>query len=67
MVHEWRLVDDVPAAFAALVLERRPRSIALSGGETARAGYERLAAADADWSDTEIWFGDERWVPVSDP
>src|SRR5437870_2943606 len=31
-----RVVDDVPAAFAALVVERAPRSIALSGAWLAR-------------------------------
>jgi 6-phosphogluconolactonase len=26
-----------------------------------------LAVADVDWSEVEIFFGDERWVPVGDP
>ena len=63
---EVHLVDHVPAAFAALVQERRPSSIALSGGSTARECYEAAAALDRDWSDTSFWFGDERWVPVTD-
>jgi 6-phosphogluconolactonase len=63
----WHTVDDVPAAFAALLAERAPASIALSGGETARACYETAARGATDWSTTEFWFGDERFVPVTDP
>ena len=64
---EVRVVDHVPQAFAALVAEECPRSIALSGGDTARAAYELLAVADVAWGDVDIYFGDERWVPVDDP
>ena len=60
-------LDDVPQAFAALVAEEAPRSIALSGGDTARACYELLADADVEWSRVTVLFGDERWVPVDDP
>ena len=64
---ELRIVDDVPVAFAALVAAERPHSIALSGGGTARRAYEHLADADVSWSEVEVYFGDERWVPVDDP
>jgi len=64
---ELRIVDDVPVAFAALVAAERPHSIALSGGGTARQAYELLADADVSWSEVEVYFGDERWVPVDDP
>src|SRR5262249_13618315 len=64
---ELRVVDHVPAAFARLVGDEQPRSIALSGGETARASYELLAVADIAWGDVDVYFGDERWVPVDDP
>ena len=64
---EIRIVPHVPAAFAELVTLESPRSIALSGGDTARACYSLLAtAADVDWSNVEVFFGDERWVPVHD-
>jgi 6-phosphogluconolactonase len=63
---ELRLVDDVPEVFAALVIEEAPMSMALSGGSTARRCYELLAGADVDWRKVEIFFGDERWVPVDD-
>jgi 6-phosphogluconolactonase len=64
---EVRTVDDVPQAFAALVAEVAPASIALSGGDTARRCYELLATADVEWEGVDAWFGDERWVPVHDP
>ncbi|MET0276545.1 MAG: 6-phosphogluconolactonase [Acidimicrobiia bacterium] len=64
---EVRVVDHVPSAFAALVVEAAPRSLALSGGDTARRCYELLAVADVAWGEVSIWFGDERWVPVDDP
>jgi len=64
---EERRVDDVPQAFAALVADEAPSSIALSGGDTARHCYELLATADVDWRGVDVWFGDERWVPVHDP
>ena len=64
---ELRVVDDVPRALSALVVEEAPASLALSGGSTARACYELLAVADVDWSAVDVFFGDERWVPVGDP
>jgi 6-phosphogluconolactonase len=65
---EIRIVDDVPNTFAALVATEAPASIALSGGSTAERCYTVLAAhAGIDWSAVEVFFGDERFVPVSDP
>jgi 6-phosphogluconolactonase len=64
---ELRVVEDVPRACADLVAAERPRSLALSGGATARECYELFATADVDWGSVEIFFGDERWVPVDDP
>jgi 6-phosphogluconolactonase len=61
------VVDHVPQAFAAFVAEEAPASMALSGGTTACECYELLAVADVDWSKVDIFFGDERWVPVDDP
>jgi 6-phosphogluconolactonase len=65
---EVRVVNHVPPAFAQLVTATAPRSIALSGGDTARRCYELLAtAANVDWPQVAVFFGDERWVPVHDP
>jgi 6-phosphogluconolactonase len=62
-----RVVDDVPRAFADLFVEESPPSLTLSGGSTARACYELLPDAGIDWSNVDVFFGDERWVPVDDP
>lgn len=67
MFGEVEIVPDVPQAFAALVAEVAPPSIALSGGDTARKCYELLATAAVDWARVDVWFGDERWLPVHDP
>jgi 6-phosphogluconolactonase len=64
---ELRVVEHVPQAFAAFVAEEAPGAIALSGGTTARQCYELLAVTDVDWSEVDIFFGDERWVPVDHP
>lgn len=64
MTGEVRVVDDVPSAFADLVAEEAPESVALSGGSLARRCYEQLAARDVDWRSVAVFFGDERDVPV---
>jgi 6-phosphogluconolactonase len=69
---DLQVVDDVPGAFARefiTAFEQRPGEefdIALSGGETARACYERLASegtASVDWLVVNFFWGDERCVP----
>lgn len=73
---ELLVVDDVPGEFAERVIEcfhRRPEedfSLALSGGETARLCYERLAEIgreQIDWWHVEVYWGDERCVPADGP
>jgi 6-phosphogluconolactonase len=65
---EIEYVDDVATAFADLVVRESPRTLALSGGETARRCYELLASRSGiDWPSVTVLFGDERVVPVSDP
>ncbi|HEY2812235.1 MAG TPA: 6-phosphogluconolactonase [Acidimicrobiales bacterium] len=57
--------ERVTAAFASRANDRF--SIALSGGSTARACYEHLADnADAqiDWWKVDLYWGDERCVPL---
>jgi 6-phosphogluconolactonase len=62
-----RIVPHVPSAFAQLVTDLAPKSIALSGGNTARACYQLLGtAANVDWSQVDVFFGDERWVTIHD-
>jgi 6-phosphogluconolactonase len=67
------VVDDVPGEFAERVIEAfhgRPNdgfSFALSGGNTARQCYERLAddaGTQIDWWKVDVYWGDERCVPL---
>ncbi|MDQ1511018.1 MAG: 6-phosphogluconolactonase [Actinomycetota bacterium] len=64
---EVRVVENVAASFAELVLERQPKSIALSGAWLARDCYSALRGAELDWSSIEVFFGDERFVPIDSP
>jgi 6-phosphogluconolactonase len=64
---EIEIVDDVAAAFAQLVVEESPRSVALSGGETAEECYTALRALAPDWSAVDVFLSDERFVPPTDP
>ena len=73
---ELVVVDDVAGEFAERVIEcyhARPAdgfSIALSGGGTARRCYERLAedaGTQIDWWKVDVYWGDERCVPLDDP
>jgi 6-phosphogluconolactonase len=61
-------VED-PAAIAADRLAAAVNAggqIALTGGSTPRATYERLATMEVDWSSCTLWFGDERCVSPDD-
>jgi 6-phosphogluconolactonase len=64
-----RLVLADPSAAAAERLAEAVRAggeIALTGGSTPRAAYERLATMELDWSRCRLCFGDERCVPPDD-
>jgi 6-phosphogluconolactonase len=68
------VVGSVPTAFVerveAAYLSRSGEHfrIALSGGSTARRCYESLAkSAVIDWSLVDVYWGDERCVPLHDP
>jgi 6-phosphogluconolactonase len=73
---ELFVVDDVPSAFAERVVHAfqgradEEFSLAVSGGSTARACYEKLAVIGAemiDWWLVNVLWGDERCVPPEDP
>jgi 6-phosphogluconolactonase len=40
--------------------------VALSGGSTPRRAYELAAELEPDWSRAEVWWADERSVPLDD-
>ncbi len=59
-------------ALVQKTLSARPRfSLALSGGQTPRLLYERLARPPLrgriPWSRVHVFWGDERWVPPRHP
>jgi 6-phosphogluconolactonase len=69
---ELVVVDDVAAAaatVAAMLVEVASvdGSLVLAGGSTPRPAYELATARHADWGGAEIWLGDERCVPPTDP
>jgi 6-phosphogluconolactonase len=70
---EIRVVDDVPAAFAALIEEAlvatkvargaRPFKLAVSGGNSGAASFRALVASPViDFADIDLFFVDERCV-----
>jgi 6-phosphogluconolactonase len=56
-------VSDDPAQEAAELLVAAAGHVALTGGSTPRAAYERAAGMRDDWSGVDFWFTDERCVP----
>lgn len=61
--------DWIASAIATAVAERGSCAIALSGGNTPRAVYARLArrTGDVPWDRLSVYFGDERCVPPHHP
>jgi 6-phosphogluconolactonase len=58
-------------AAADLFTALAPQTIALAGGSTPRDLYQLLASEDyrdrVEWSEMDIWWGDERAVPPDHP
>ena len=68
------LADAVASAVAQAATDAVARgarcSLLLSGGSTPRATYERLAThyrQRVPWLDVHLFWGDERFVPLTDP
>ncbi len=55
----FRLAQDA-------IAERGVFHLALAGGETPRRCYEQLRHHAIDWAHVQIYFGDERCLPVGD-
>jgi 6-phosphogluconolactonase len=55
------------AAASKAILQRGIFRLVLAGGRTPEATYRLLAKAEADWRQWEIFFGDERCLPVDHP
>jgi 6-phosphogluconolactonase len=65
---EIRVLDEPAAAAAELLAEaaRAGGHVALSGGSTVGHAYLTTAALAPDWGAVEVWWGDERVVPLDD-
>lgn len=63
--------DTIVRAAQQAIAARGRFTIAVSGGDTARAIYEQLAAParlrEVDWSRAEVYWGDERCVGPAHP
>jgi 6-phosphogluconolactonase len=60
-----RVAPDAEAAARACaeLLADATGHVVLTGGSTPERAYELAADARRDWSDVELWWGDERCVP----
>lgn len=67
MDRELRVVEDLAGAAVEVFLEAAPNTVALAGGQTPRAFYERLATLEYPWDEVDVFFGDERCVPPDHP
>jgi 6-phosphogluconolactonase len=56
-----RRVGELLASAAA-----NGETIVLTGGNSVAPAYEHAAALRPDWSETSVWWGDERAVPPDD-
>jgi 6-phosphogluconolactonase len=68
-VSDVLVVEDPAAALAERLVAavEAGEHVALTGGSTPRAAYERAAASGARWADATLWFGDERCVAPEHP
>ncbi|MEB3266625.1 MAG: 6-phosphogluconolactonase [Cyanobacteriota bacterium] len=63
-----RRCAETIAARLDLALDQRDRAqIALAGGGTPRATYQRLGGERLPWERVDVLLGDERWVAADDP
>ncbi|HEU0234410.1 MAG TPA: 6-phosphogluconolactonase [Gallionella sp.] len=51
---------------AQAIVARGVFHVALAGGETPRRCYEKLRRLPVDWTHVQVFFGDERCLPVGD-
>ena len=59
-----RAAQEILASAARAIAERGRFRVVLAGGTTPIAAYHRLAGEDARWDAWEVYFGDERCLPI---
>lgn len=63
-----RQAAETIASSLDLALAQRDRAqLALAGGSTPRACYEKLGSEHLPWDRIDVLLGDERWVPADHP
>ncbi len=62
-----KAVEIVLAAYSHAIAANGRFTFVAAGGNTPRLLYEELANQPLDWSKIHIFWGDERYVPASDP
>lgn len=61
------VAERIIQAASLAIAERGVFHWALAGGTSPRHCYALLRHAEMDWSKIEVWFGDERCLPIGDP
>lgn len=75
---QWTLLDDAEAVAEAAceriiklaedaIQTRGVFRLVLAGGSTPEKAYQLLAKASSNWQQWEIYFGDERCLPIDNP
>ena len=59
--------ETIASAIDLALAQRDRAQIALAGGTTPRATYERLGQEHLPWERVDVLLGDERWVSADDP
>jgi 6-phosphogluconolactonase len=64
------VAEELAALISEAIEERGSCSIALAGGKTPGTVYRKLAlppvVQQIDWEKVKLFWGDERWVPLTD-
>jgi 6-phosphogluconolactonase len=62
-----RALEIVVKAYDEAIARKDRFTIAVAGGSTPKPLYEVMATQALDWTKVHVFWGDERYVPVSDP
>ncbi len=62
-----RALELVLSAAREALAQRGQFSLVLAGGSTPEPLYRALAEQDLPWQNIQVFWGDERYVPVTDP
>jgi 6-phosphogluconolactonase len=62
-----RATELILQAATSAIRVRGAFKLVLAGGRTPEAVYQRLAGSAADWANWQLYFGDERCLPVDHP